>query len=74
MSALGCGLLLVGFFALVFVTMVGGAENEGRRHLINSWPIILLALLAVFLLFQFVPLLIVKRTPSTNAKHDDSTS
>jgi hypothetical protein len=73
MSALGCGLLLFGFFALVFVTMVGGAENEGRRQLINSWPVILLAVLAVFLLFQFVPLLIVKRSQPTNAKRDDST-
>jgi predicted dehydrogenase len=74
MSAIGCGLLLVGFFALVIVTIVGGAENEGRKHLINSWPIILLAVLAVFLLFQFVPLLIVKRAPPTNAKHDDTMS
>jgi hypothetical protein len=73
MSALGCGLLLLGFFALVFVTMVGGAENEGRRHLINSWPVILLAVLAVFLLFQFVPLLIVKRSRPTNSNRDDST-
>jgi hypothetical protein len=72
MSAFGCGLLLIGFFALVIVTIIGGAENEGRRQLINSWPIILLAVLAVFLLFQFVPLLIVKRRPASDKKVDDS--
>ncbi len=72
MSAIGCGLLLVGFFALVVVTMIGGAENEGRRHLINSWPIILLAVLAFFLLLQFVPLLIARRSPPKDAKKDNS--
>jgi hypothetical protein len=58
MAAFGCGLLLVGFFALVFVTMIGGAENEDRPLLFSRWPIVLLAVLACFLLLQFLPLLI----------------
>jgi predicted dehydrogenase len=70
MSAIGCGLLLIGFFALVVVTVVGGAENEGRRQLINSWPLVLLALLAGFLLLQFVPLLIAKRRPAEDTSGD----
>jgi hypothetical protein len=66
MSALGCGLLLMGFMAVVFVTLVGGAEGKERPHLLRSWPIVLLALLAGFLLLQMAPLLIAKRKRSAD--------
>jgi hypothetical protein len=64
MAAFGCGLLLIGFFALVFVTMIGGAENEDRPLLFGRWPILLLAVLACFLLLQFLPLLITRPKPN----------
>jgi predicted dehydrogenase len=64
MAAMGCGLLLVGFFALVLVTMLGGVERQGRAPLVPGWEWILLAVLAVFLLLQAVPLLVRKSKPS----------
>ena len=57
MAAIGCGLLLVAFMILVAVGVLGGVEGIGRRHLVNSWSIVLLALLAFFLLLQAVPFL-----------------
>jgi hypothetical protein len=67
MSALGCGLLLLGFFIFVAVSLFGAAEGKDRPLLITSWPIILLALLAGFLLLQFAPLLVVKKARSLAA-------
>jgi hypothetical protein len=60
MAALGCGLLLVGFLAIIFITLLGGAEGKDRPLLLPSWPLVLLAVLALFLLMQTVPLLIAK--------------
>lgn len=68
MAAMGCGLLLVGFIVFVVVSIFGTAEGEDRRRLIGSWPIILLAVLAFFLLLQCAPLLVSKRPPSDKAK------
>lgn len=61
MAALGCGVLLVGFAVLTLVSLFGAAEGKERRLLISSWPIILLAVLAFFLLLQCAPLLVAKR-------------
>jgi hypothetical protein len=57
MAALGCGLLLIAFLAVVVIAMVGGAEGIVREKMLPSWPLILLAVLAFFLLLQAVPLL-----------------
>jgi hypothetical protein len=57
MAAMGCGLLLVAFMVLIGVGILGGVEGLDRRHLVNSWSIVLLAVLAFFLLLQAVPLL-----------------
>jgi hypothetical protein len=62
MAALGCGLMLIAFGAIVFVTLLGGAEGAVGRKVIPSWPVVLLAVLAVFLLLQAVPLLVHKST------------
>jgi hypothetical protein len=72
MSALGCGLLLLGFFVFVSVSLFGAAEGKDRPLLFASWPILLLALLAAFLLLQFAPLLVVKKSRSPTA--DESTT
>jgi hypothetical protein len=60
MAAFGCGLLLVGFMALVVITMLGGAERQGRAPLLPAWEVVLLAVLAFFLLLQVIPLLVHK--------------
>jgi hypothetical protein len=57
MAALGCGLLLLAFLVLVGVGIVGGIEGIGRRQLVTSWSVVLLAVLAFFLLLQAVPFL-----------------
>jgi predicted dehydrogenase len=71
MAAMGCGLILVAFMVLVGVGILGGVEGLGRRHIVNSWSIVLLVLLAFFLLLQVVPFLAGKSSRSSrepNAK------
>ncbi len=63
MSAIGCGLLLVGFVVFVVVSLFGTAEGKDRPQLILSWPFFLLAVLALFLVLQFAPLLIARKKP-----------
>jgi len=70
MAALGCGLLLVGFCVFVLVTLFGTAEGKERPLLISSWPIILLAVLAFFLLLQCAPLLVAKKKPRADSGGD----
>jgi hypothetical protein len=60
MAALGCGLLVVSFFVIVFVTLLGGAEGAAGQRLVPSWQFILLGVLTFFLLLQAVPLLATK--------------
>lgn len=57
MAAMGCGLLLVAFFVLIIVGVVGGLEGLDRKQLVGPWSIILLAVLAFFLSLQAVPFL-----------------
>lgn len=73
MAALGCGLLLVGFCVFVLVTLFGTAEGGERRQLISSWPMLLLAVLAFFLLLQCAPLLVAKKKPPTDVSGDRRT-
>ena len=68
MAALGCGLLLLVFFGVIGVAMLGGAEGMMRQRLAPAWPIILLAVLAFFLLLQAVPLLAQKSRKSDDGK------
>jgi hypothetical protein len=77
MAAIGCGLLLVAFAAVVVATLLGGLNffgtgahepgingaEEGTR-LIPFWSLALLAVLAFFLLLQVVPFL--ARKPDLN--------
>jgi predicted dehydrogenase len=70
MAALGCGLLLVGFCVFVLVTLFGTAEGGERQKLISSWPILLLAVLAFFLLLQCAPLLVAKKKPRADSGGD----
>ena len=66
MAALGCGLLMVGFLAIVLVTLLGGAEGAVGRRLLPAWPLALLAVLALFLVMQVIPLLVHKTGKSAS--------
>jgi hypothetical protein len=66
MAALGCGLLVVGFLAIVLVTLLGGAEGAVGRRLLPAWPLALLAVLALFLVLQVIPLLMHKTSTSAS--------
>jgi hypothetical protein len=62
MAALGCGMLLLAFFAVIGIAMFGGIESLlETKKAAGGWAAVLLAVLAVFLLVQAVPFLIVKR-------------
>ena len=73
MAALGCGLLLIGFCVFVLVTLFGTAEGAERRQLISSWPMLLLAVLAFFLLLQCAPLLVAKKKSRADVGGDRRT-
>jgi hypothetical protein len=60
MAALGCGLMLVAFFAVVGVAVIGGAEGILGQRIAPGWPLVLLAVLALFLLMQAIPMLVRK--------------
>jgi hypothetical protein len=70
MAALGCGLLMVGFLIFTVVSLFGAAEGKERPKLISSWPVILLAVLAFFLLLQCAPLLVAKRKPHPESRDE----
>jgi len=67
MASLGCGIVLAALLLLVLATLVGGIAREtgwdfGER-LAGVWPVIVLAVLGLFLLLQTLPLLISPQTP-----------
>jgi hypothetical protein len=67
MAALGCGLLLVVSFVVIVAGLLGGAPGFLQQPVIKPWSRVLLAVLAFFLLLQFVPYLSSKRRrPSAN--------
>ena len=73
MAAIGCGLLLVAFFAVVAVAMLGGAEGILQQRLAPAWPLLLLAVLAFFLLLQAIPMLVQKpRKPAVEPPPEQS--
>jgi predicted dehydrogenase len=73
MAAMGCGLLVLGLAVLVLASLLGGLETILGQRLLPAWPVVLLAVLAVFLLLQAVPLLVARnpRDSSTSATIDD---
>jgi hypothetical protein len=68
MAAIGCGLIIVAFLAVVAVGLLGGAEGIVKQKIAPSWSIVLLAVLAFFLLLQAVPFLTLK----TNRDRDNT--
>lgn len=74
MAALGCGLLMVGLAVLVFAGLLGGIETVVQQRLVPYWPLVLLAVLALFLLLQAIPLLVPKRDRGGDAAEADPKS
>lgn len=64
MAAFGCGILLLAFLAVLVVAILGGAEGIMQEKIAPSWPILMLAGLAFFLLLQAVPFLVHKKDTS----------
>lgn len=64
MAAFGCGLLLLVFFAVLVIAVLGGAEGIMQEKIAPAWPLMLLAGLAFFLLLQAVPFLVSKKDRS----------
>ena len=56
---------------LLEVTMRGGAEGKDRPLLLPSWQVVLLAVLAMFLLMQTLPLLIAKSKRRAGTEDDN---
>jgi hypothetical protein len=70
MSAVGCGVLMLGLLVTFVVSLVGGLESVVKEPLVPAWSTILLIVLALFLLLQAVPLLLSRR----QRKQGDGTS
>lgn len=70
MAAIGCGLLLLGFCVVVLIAMLGGIEGLAGQKFLPSWPVVMLAVLAFFLLLQGVPLLATKSQRRRPQRHE----
>jgi predicted dehydrogenase len=68
MAAFGCGLLLIAFFAVVIIAILGAAEGIDVRKTASGWSFLLLAALAFFLLLQAVPMLAQKRSSASDSE------
>lgn len=71
MASVGCGLVLLGLLVLLAATLVGGLASEFDwelgKSITGAWPVVVLAVLSVFLVLQLLPLLIgpEKKPPAT---------
>jgi hypothetical protein len=72
MAALGCGLLLLGLVVVIVVGIAAIFEGSLQQPVLRGWPILLLAVLAVFLLLQFVPWLSSKQKARRKIADGDS--
>ena len=62
MASLGCGLIVAALVVVVLATLVAGIAREFGWEfagaLVDSWPLIVLAVLGLFLALQVLPLLV----------------
>ena len=63
MASLGCGLLIVGLLLIMGIALAEDAARalKVRIPLIDKWPYLLVGLLAVFLMLQFLSLVMKKK-------------
>ena len=75
MASLGCGIIMVGLFVVFIATLVGGVARAARwefgERLASIWPYVILATLLLFLVLQFLPFLLPKKTEK-NVTSDSS--
>jgi hypothetical protein len=72
MAALGCGMLALAMLAMLMAGVLGDVLKLRPARV---WPLVLLAVLALFLLLQVVPLLVAKRRkPRPDAVDGDADS
>lgn len=73
MAAIGCGMLLLGFLAMLVAGVLGDVL---KLRLARPWPLVVLLVLGAFLLLQAVPLLVARRrkTPPDAAGDDPDSS
>ena len=67
MAAFGCGLLLLMFVALMAAGLAGDLLGVPLK---DYWPLVLLAVLALFLLMQALPWLVKRQRPAADAADD----
>jgi len=62
MASLGCGLIMAALLVVVVATLVAGIAREfgwkAAGTLADSWPVIVLAVLGLFLVLQLLPLIV----------------
>lgn len=62
MASLGCGLIMVALVVVIVATLAAGVAREfgwsGLGGIVDAWPLIVLAVLGLFLALQTIPLLI----------------
>ena len=74
MASLGCGIVLLALGLVVVATVLGGIAREtgwewGER-LAGIWPVIVLGAMGLFLLLQFLPLLVAGTPPARPDRSD----
>ncbi|MFM8735307.1 MAG: hypothetical protein ACKOC8_08955 [Pirellulales bacterium] len=62
MASLGCGLIMLALVVVVAATLVAGIAREfgwkAAGGVADAWPVLVLAVLGVFLVLQLIPLLV----------------
>jgi hypothetical protein len=62
MASLGCGLIMVALAVVIVATLVAGVAREfgwaAAGGLVDTWPIIVLLVLGLFLALQIIPFLL----------------
>lgn len=67
MASLGCGIVLLALVVAIGASLVGGIAREvgweAGERVAGAWPWIVLATMALFLVLQFLPLLVAPSAP-----------
>ena len=76
MASLGCGIIMIGLFIVFIATLVGGVARAARwdfgERLASIWPYVILATLLLFLVLQFLPFLLPKKSKKNVASDSSS--
>lgn len=74
MASLGCGLIMVALVVVIVATLAAGVAREfgwtAFGTVVDAWPLIVLAVLGLFLALQIIPLLLGGRDGAAGAVGD----